>query len=556
MKALQIERLGSREDFHFGLRGVVDAEGARSLDRLLLNCQARGAHCVRLDFRDVESVSSLAVSVIKRWGRVYEETERKIEIAGLGADIRSALEQVEAIVYVANGTGEKEPAPAAEPAPAVEPAPRAEVTPPPIGRAPVGPEMASLQSKLKRKLVEFRNLFEITQALNLTQDLDEVLNLFGLSVMGQFGLERLALFLSDPDREGHLVPRHVRGFAQGHFQDFIIPWTAFKKFGPDRVFLSLQEVETKEKGTEELEALRESGFEWAALLWVRRDLEGVLFLGGRGSRKEFEEDERDLLTILAHQGAVAISNAQVHKAQEERNLGLVRGMMALIESRDGYAKGSTERVVRYVSAVARLLDYPKEHLKALVYGAVLRDIGMITVSGLILKNPAHLSEEEWSLIKQHPTRGAQILEEMNFPKEVIAVVLNHHERWGGEGYPNGLRGQDIPLGARIVSLVDAYVAMTSERPYRRALPYEKARQVIAENWGSPFDPSVIEVFLSVLDKIERRTRLRAGRPLPSSPDAAVPADGSAAPATDAAPCAPSALDPLASGATIPAEIRS
>jgi HD-GYP domain-containing protein (c-di-GMP phosphodiesterase class II) len=367
------------------------------------------------------------------------------------------------------------------------------------------------------------------------------MNLFGLSVMGQFGLERLALFLVDPDKDGHLVPRHVRGFPQAHFQDFVIPWTVFRKFGPDRSFVTIQDLEGKQGGADEVEALRETGFEWAILMWVRRDLEGVLFVGGRGSRRKFGEDDRDLLTILSHQGAVAISNARVQRAQEERNLGLVRGMMALIESRDGYAKGSTERVVRYVSAVARLLDYPKEHLKSLVYGAVLRDIGMITVSGLILKNPAHLSEEEWALIKQHPIRGAQILEEMNFPKEVIAIVLNHHERWGGEGYPNGIRGQEIPLGARIVSLVDAYVAMTSERPYRRALPYEKARQVIAENWGSPFDPSVVEIFLNVLDKIERRTRLKAGQPAPPA----------GAPTGDATAEGLGSIDPLASGATIP-----
>ncbi|HXF59370.1 MAG TPA: HD domain-containing phosphohydrolase, partial [Candidatus Saccharimonadales bacterium] len=440
-------------------------------------------------------------------------------------------------------------APAAAVAPAVAPKtlsfPAAQAPKPEVHavEAPVGPEMASLQSKLKRKIVEFRNLFEITQALNLAQDLDEVMNLFGLSVMGQFGLERLALFLVDPDKDGHLVPRHVRGFPQAHFQDFVIPWTVFRRFGPDRSFVTLAELEGKQNGAEEVEALRETGFEWAILMWVRRDLEGVLFVGGRGSRRKFGEDDRDLLTILSHQGAVAISNARVQRAQEERNLGLVRGMMALIESRDGYAKGSTERVVRYVSAVARLLDYPKEHLKSLVYGAVLRDIGMITVSGLILKNPAHLSEEEWSLIKQHPIRGAQILEEMNFPKEVIAIVLNHHERWGGEGYPSGIRGQEIPLGARIVSLVDAYVAMTSERPYRRALPYEKARQVIAENWGSPFDPSVVEIFLNVLDKIERRTRLKAGQPAPPSEAVAPNATGSAEGGLDA-------IDPLASGATL------
>jgi len=453
------------------------------------------------------------------------------------------LQGAGAIVYMTNG-----PAKAA----ANEPAKTAANGPPKAAEAaqaeaPVGPEMASLQSKLKRKIVEFRNLFEITQALNLAQDLDEVLNLFGLSVMGQFGLERLALFLVDPDRDGHLVPRHVRGFPQHHFQDFVLPWTVFRRFGPDRSFVTLQELELKQSGAEEMEALRETGFEWAILMWVRRDLEGVLFVGGRGSRRKFEDDDKDLLTILSHQGAVAISNARVQRAQEERNLGLVRGMMALIESRDGYAKGSTERVVRYVSAVARLLDYPKEHLKSLVYGAVLRDIGMITVSGLILKNPAHLSEEEWSLIKQHPVRGAQILEEMNFPKEVIAIVLNHHERWGGEGYPNGIRGQEIPLGARIVSLVDAYVAMTSERPYRRALPYEKARQVIAENWGSPFDPSVIEIFLNVLDKIERRTRLKAGQPVPA---AAVPEAGAAG---EKEAHGLGSIDPLASGAIVPPE---
>jgi HD-GYP domain-containing protein (c-di-GMP phosphodiesterase class II)/anti-anti-sigma regulatory factor len=569
VKALQIERIGSPDDFHFSMRGVVDAEGARTLDQLLLKCQGKGARRVRLDFSGITSVSSLGLTVLARQGRVYESTERRIEMSGVVAEIQAAISSSGAIVYMVNATDAPVPVtpaalPQAEPdaasssesettisrvpessAPVPKklkfPASASFDTGPPV-EAPVGPEMASLQSKLKRKIVEFRNLFEITQALNLAQDLDEVMNLFGLSVMGQFGLERLALFLVDPDKDGHLVPRHVRGFPQAHFQDFVLPWTVFRRFGADRSFVTLAELEGKQNGAEEVEALRETGFEWAILMWVRRDLEGVLFVGGRGSRRKFEEDDRDLLTILSHQGAVAISNARVQRAQEERNLGLVRGMMALIESRDGYAKGSTERVVRYVSAVARLLDYPKEHLKSLVYGAVLRDIGMITVSGLILKNPAHLSEEEWSLIKQHPIRGAQILEEMNFPKEVIAIVLNHHERWGGEGYPNGIRGQEIPLGARIVSLVDAYVAMTSERPYRRALPYEKARQVIAENWGSPFDPSVIEIFLNVLDKIERRTRLKTGQP----PASAAPA---AAATTEGAPVG--AIDPLASGATIP-----
>jgi len=534
MKALRIERIGSREEFRFALHGQVDATGARALDRVLFECQARGAREVSLDFTGVSLVSTLGTAVLARQGRVYEETERRIVVNGLAASVRAVLNEVEAILYEDNGAV----APAA-PGPAPAPPPPFAPAPPVVATVSPSSDVAALQSQLRRKIVEFRNLFEIARALNLALDLDEVLNLFSLSVMGQFGVERLALFLTDPDREGILSPRQVRGFAQDHFRDFLIPPDVITSVASEQTFFAMGDGEDGDESRVSMQVLRQSGLEWGVALQVRRDLIGVLFIGGRSGRKGFQEDERDLLTILSHQGAVAIANARFYRAQEERNLGLVRGMMALIESRDTYAKGSTERVVRYVTAVARLLNYPKDLLKSLIYGAVLRDIGMITVSGLILKNPAHLSEDEWVLIKQHPIRGAQILEEMNFPKEVIEVVTNHHERWGGEGYPTGLRGHDIPLGARIVSLIDAYVAMTSERPYRRSLPYEKARQVIAENWGMPFDPAIVDAFLDVLDKIEKRSRVRAGDAVPAAgPDPN--------PSTE-----PAALDPLSGGATIP-----
>ena len=563
MKSLRLERVGSRDRFRFKLEGVVDPAGARSLDRLLFECQARGARAVHLDFSDVTEMSTLGTSVLARQGRVYEETERRIQVSGLSPALRQALAEVEAIVYESNvaETAPASPAHAVVPmAPTPEPAPTPLApAPTPLAPAPPppSPELATLQAKLKRKILEFRNLFEIARGLNLARDLDEVLNLFSLSVMGQFGIDRLGIFLAEPHGDRRLVPKQVRGFAHDHFRHFTIPADLFRAHPPEEAFFELgpargaAQGETPESGPEAgsegalgsdtVVALQQCGFEWGVALWVRRDLEGVMLLGGRGGRKAFQEDERDLLTTLAHQGAVAIANALHHRAQEERNLGLVRGMMSLIESRDAYAKGSTERVVRYVTATAKMLQYPKDSLKSLIYGAVLRDIGMITVSHLILKNPAHLSDEEWALIKQHPTRGAQILEEMNLPREVIDVVLNHHERWGGEGYPVGIRGTEIPLGARIVSLVDGYVAMTAERPYRRALPYEKARQVIAENWGSPFDPAIVEVFLQVLDKMEKRYRQRLGESGPEDPNS---------------PPARAELDPLSSGATIPMETRT
>jgi anti-anti-sigma regulatory factor len=530
VKSLRIERLGSRDEFRFALQGEVDDAGARSLDRLLFECQARGAASVELDFGGVSRLCTLAASVLVRQGKVYRETERCITVRGLRGEARAAVDEAGAVLFLANGSDA--PAPEAAVADAAPSAPRI-----PSSAVPSPGDLPVLQTKLRRKIIEFRNLFEITRALNLALDLDEVLNLLGLSVMGQFGVERLAIFLSDADRGGVLVPRQVRGFAQGHFKDLRIPPEVVERGAGDETFFL---VDARSGEASPLAELKRSGLEWGLALRVRSELIGVLLIGGRSGRSGFQEDERDLLTTLAHQGAVAIANARFHRIQEERNLGLVRGMMALLESRDPFARGGTERVVRYVTAMARVLHYPREQVKSLIYGAVLRDIGMITVSGLILKNPAHLSEEEWALIKQHPVRGAQILEEMTFPKEVLDVVRNHHERWGGEGYPAGIRGQEIPLGARIVSLVDAYVAMTMERPYRRALPYEKARQVIAENWGVPFDPELVLVFLSVLDKVESRSRLsRAGGTAPPS-----------GMEEEAAPLK-AELDPLASGAVIP-----
>ncbi len=521
MKALKIERLGSKEEFRFALHGEVDEPGARSLDRVLFECQARGAARVELDFSDVSRLCVLATSVLVRQGRVYQETERSIVARGLRGEARVAVEEAGALLFEEN-------------APMLEA--RTEVAAVETAAAvTAGSDLPALQTKLRRKLIEFRNLFEITRALNLAIDLDEVLNLLGLSVMGQFGVERLAIFLSDSDRGGILVPRQVRGFPQGQMSDRRITPEAVERAAGEETFFTL-EVGGDEAAIPLVELLR-SGLEWGLALRVRGELIGVLLVGFRSGRNHFLEDERDLLTTLAHQGAVAISNARYHRAQEERNLGLVRGMMALLESRDTFSRGATERVVRYVTAMTRVLQYPKDQVKSLIYGAVLRDVGTITVSGLVMKNPAHLSQEEWALIKQHPTRGAQILEEMTFPREVLDVVRNHHERWGGEGYPNGIRGAEIPLGARIVSLIDAYVAMTSERPYRRALPHEKARQVIAENWGTPFDPHLVEVFLGVLDRLESHSRTaRAGS---STSSAGADAGGAGE------------LDPLSSGAVIP-----
>jgi len=130
---------------------------------------------------------------------------------------------------------------------------------------------------------------------------------------------------------------------------------------------------------------------------------------------------------------------------------------------------------------------------------VLRDIGMIKVSDLIVRSPRELMPEEWEIIKRHPSDGAKMLRDMKFSDHAVNIVLHHHERFNGEGYPNGTQGQDLPLGARVVSVVESYAAMLQERPTRPALTREEAVNTLKENWGMRYDPDVIRCFVEVIE---------------------------------------------------------
>ena len=150
--------------------------------------------------------------------------------------------------------------------------------------------------------------------------------------------------------------------------------------------------------------------------------------------------------------------------------------------------------------VAKDMDYPEEHFTELIYGTVLRDMGMIKVSELIVRSPRELNKDEWQVIKRHPEDGAEMLRRMKFGNHVIDIVLSHHERFNGEGYPRGLRGRDIPVGSRIISVVESYAAMIHERPSRPALSEREALETLRENYGLRYDCDIVSHFCSIIEK--------------------------------------------------------
>jgi len=209
-------------------------------------------------------------------------------------------------------------------------------------------------------------------------------------------------------------------------------------------------------------------------------------------------------TTEVHLLASAINRATraVHDANEHLDsayLEFIETMARALDARDRYTAGHSDRVSEYSIAIARVLECPADEIEILRIGARLHDIGKIGVPDAVLQKPGRLTEEEFALIKQHPEIGKRILENVSRFRDYLPIIELHHEDFDGRGYPHGLRGEEVPLLARIVHVADAYDAMTSDRAYRTRMPENRVREILAECAGTQFDPEIVDAFLRILE---------------------------------------------------------
>lgn len=199
-------------------------------------------------------------------------------------------------------------------------------------------------------------------------------------------------------------------------------------------------------------------------------------------------------------------------------------LMIALDYRDFETQGHSIRVVDYAEHLAKRLGIEEPELTDLRRGTMLHDVGKIGIPDAILRKPGPLEEMEWEIMRMHPEIGYRMLEDIEFLSVPAEIVLTHQERWDGSGYPKGLSGEEIPLGARIFAVADAFDAMTTDRPYRKALRYETARQEVIDFCGIHFDPRVVEAFLSVEPATWNRLRERADELLASRVRHGIPLD--------------------------------
>ena len=214
---------------------------------------------------------------------------------------------------------------------------------------------------------------------------------------------------------------------------------------------------------------------------------------------EYGDRELELLGGLAHQAKLAIANASSFAGLERTFLSTVEALANALEARDEYTSSHARWITDMAIRVGSELGLDGDTLKRLELGALFHDIGKIGIPNSVLLKPGPLTEEERLLIETHPELGERIIAPIDQLQDVCGIVRACHERWDGQGYPDRKAGEEIPLEARIIFACDAFHAMTTDRPYRRALPSDEALRRLQQNAGSQFDPRVVDVCLRVLD---------------------------------------------------------
>ena len=219
--------------------------------------------------------------------------------------------------------------------------------------------------------------------------------------------------------------------------------------------------------------------------------------------REFTEEEIAIAEAVGQLVALALEHAQLYEEVKRLHLGNLRALSSALSAKDYYTLGHAGRVAAYMTLLGGELGWPEERLEEVQNVAFLHDIGKIGVSERVLLKAGPLTSEEWELIRQHPGISAEIVRPL-FDEELVAGVRHHHERFDGGGYPDGLRGAEIPLLARAMCVVDCYDAMSCERPYRRALSYRQCLAELKHCSGTQFDPAMVDAFRRALQRLWRR----------------------------------------------------
>jgi response regulator RpfG family c-di-GMP phosphodiesterase len=240
--------------------------------------------------------------------------------------------------------------------------------------------------------------------------------------------------------------------------------------------------------------------------WHQQELLATVKQAAEAARLR-RENERLTAEVQRQNDQLREINLRLEEMVRARTQALLEGLIAALDYRDAETQWHSRRVSLYARRLALQVGIAEPELTVVEHGALLHDIGKIGVRDRVLLKPGPLTSDEWDEMKRHPELGWALLQRVDYLRPASSIVLQHQERWDGSGYPSALSGEDIVVGARIFHVVDTLDAMTSNRPYRKARPFEEAREEIARCAGTQFDPKIVDAFLAVPPEEWERIRL-------------------------------------------------
>lgn len=359
-------------------------------------------------------------------------------------------------------------------------------------------------------------LYDIMRSLNSITQLDNLLNQIVASAVQMVDAHGGFLMLVDP--EGGCLKCEVTsgGVAAGlkgavlNMDERTVPgWVALRgepyceNDVPHNPFFAAQ---SKENGTHSVQRLM------CVPLRVQDRITGVVQVLDKLQGGDFNVDDLKLLEAMAGTAAIAVENVRLFEEERKKSelltkanvellanyQGTLQALTGLLDARDTATRGHSNRVVALTMRLVRSMGLTDaQRLRAIEMGALLHDVGKVGVPDAILRKPGPLDSDEWKQMRSHPELGYRLLKDIVFLKDALPVVRYHHERFNGTGYPYGLEGKQIPLEARIFAVADAFDAIISERPYKKAHTYEQAVAILVADSGKYFDPKVVKAFLRV-----------------------------------------------------------
>jgi PAS domain S-box-containing protein len=367
---------------------------------------------------------------------------------------------------------------------------------------------AALYEQTLHRLDELNALRSIDQAINSSTDLHLTLDLIVKQLKNLSGADAVDILIYHP---ALMTLRYAAGEG---FQTEEIRKSTLRigEGGAGRVALEQQPLWISDMRQAEGECVRKEllmaeGFTayHAFPLVVKGEIKGVLEVFQRAPFSA-NDDWKDTLETVATQTAIAIDNSEMFDGMKRLNTELIlaydetiEGWAAALELRDHDTEGHSRRVTEHTLTMARAAGMSPDELTHVRRGALLHDIGKIGVPDNILQKPGPLDDNEWIIMREHPKISYQLLSKVMYLKPALDIPYCHHEHWDGSGYPRGLKGEEIPLAARLFTVVDVYDALTSDRPYRKAWTREQALKHIKAEAGKQFDPKVVKLFLKTLD---------------------------------------------------------